>query len=888
MSNQDCLASLSTSETKIRIVEVREAHEMTFHWLYDPNVVSFSDWLRNGSDSRGSLYWIQGKPGSGKSTLMKFAMKDSRTLELLGKNSQPQWTFVAFFFHDRGSAIQKSLLGMLQEILDSMLKQLPKLRPYAITQYKELVKTQRTRSPTWNIKALQAAINSIMDQRETRFKILLFLDALDEHGGDNDQLVQMLKDWSAKADGYYVDLKICLASRSWNVFEHNFGHGPNFAIHRHTTEDIRLYTHLRLNSLLEGSANLLSQESFEALTEQITTKAQGVFIWVRLVMDQLAKDILDGTPHQILTRKIDELPEELKDLYDHTLSRIEPTYATETHIMLQLVLNSFEPLPLGSLIEATEYCLSACVHGQVRPSASTNIEHGLLVPKLRWLTSRGGGLLEAYPTLLVNADANATDHHVQFLHQTAKEYMQSNPSDRFTNHVNPSVVEKTGFYFLTLASHSSTAWVAPIKIHMLHYAKIAENQGQIDTRIDLAQSWRLSDEDKSGHCNLLWWLKRQRDIFPDIFLIGVQVPSWQNEKKYYAIIVAANLLSLIDDRIFSIVGNDSPEGFMDFCPLQLAIGGPNIVPIHLQDRAEMVRKLISVGYPRDRSIEPWYSVHSKKHREPSSTSKDPRSGDDTLPGEELAQSGIRSLTSRENDSDIFDHTVPMTPLRFLISGCGNANISEDTRLVIAKILLENGADSNQYIALSNVKARGKSSRTSLLSFCTQYRSAALIRLLFQYGARDDDLDASGYQAYDHAILRQDKAVLAAFEEYPERYGPRFLGVDWEDVKEEGVASNLVLCHNILASVGHPGLAKVTSRVWHRRRRYQANLPTQDEIRKHRRRIPRSDVRSRGLGRLNGEGKRHGRYDGKALKAGYFTVMTKVILHSQQVPTHVSL
>jgi len=824
MSNQGVLASLSMSETKTRIVEVREAHKMTFHWLYDPSVVSFSDWLRNSSDSTGSLYWIQGKPGSGKSTLMKFAMKDSRTLELLGEDSQPQWTFVAFFFHDRGSTIQKSLVGMLQEILDSILKQLPKLRPYAITQYKQLVKTQRTRSPTWNLEALRAAMTSIIEQRETRIKLLLFLDALDEHDeheGGNDQLVQMLKDWGQRADGYYVNLKMCLASRSWNVFEHYFGHGPNIAIHRHTREDIRIYTYSRLKSLLEGSAALLSPESFEALTEQITTKAQGVFIWVRLVMDQLTKDILDGTPHQILTRKIAELPEELKDLYDHTLSRIEPIYATETHIMLQLVLSSFEPLPLESLVKATEYCLNVSVHDQDRSGTSTDIQHGLLIPKLRWLTSRGGGLLEASPSFPVKVDADAADHYVQFLHQTAKEYVQSNPSNRLMKHVKPPVAEKTGFYFLTLSSQSSSGWVAPIKVHMLHYAKLAEKQGQIDARIDFIDSWKPRDEDSSGPFNFAWWLECQKDTFPKHFLelidnaLATNGTSWKTECYHLAIIVAANLLSLIDSRISSLFREYTREPDTEICLLQLAIGGPDIVPAKLQDRAEMVRRIISLEYPPDQSMKPWYSLNSSMHRESFDKSEDPRSSNRKLVDEDCAEGGKNLVPIVKNGPAIIVHSVHLTPLSFLISGCGNTQISEDTRFAIAKILLES-ANSNQHIFLLNQMSPNGETSVSLISLCAQYRSAAFVRLLFQYGAYDYDVDVFGCLAYDHAIIRQDKAVLAAFEEYKGNVR-RLPDLKKKDVEEEDATAMLVLCNTILASVGHPGIAIVTSRPWLRGR-----------------------------------------------------------------------
>ncbi|KAL8723059.1 MAG: hypothetical protein Q9181_007363, partial [Wetmoreana brouardii] len=323
----DFIASLTTAETKIRIAGVRESHKATFHWLFDPRIVSFSQWLGEHSQP---FYWIQGKPGSGKSTLMKFAMRDSRLLDLLGRTSEDRWTCVAFFFHDRGSSVQKSLVGMLREITSSILSELPQLLPHAIQSYKELVKGQRTRLPTWDLEALIVLMGKIIGQRGTRIKILLFLDALDEHEGDNDQLIELLKDWSEMMDGYYVTLKICLASRPWPVFTDCFGHGPNFAIDHYTRDDIWVYTESRLNFSIQGSLELLNPKTVASLAEQITAKAQGVFIWVKLVTDLLAKNIRDGTHYQ-LQRMIAELPEELQEMYDYTLSRIDPEYTDASH-----------------------------------------------------------------------------------------------------------------------------------------------------------------------------------------------------------------------------------------------------------------------------------------------------------------------------------------------------------------------------------------------------------------------------------------------------------------------------------------------------------------------------------------------------------------------------
>jgi len=75
------LESLYYSEIKDRHDRISEAHGMTFQWIYgDPRPgdrpwTDLSHWL----ESNRSLYWITGKAGSGKSTLMKYLYNDERT-----------------------------------------------------------------------------------------------------------------------------------------------------------------------------------------------------------------------------------------------------------------------------------------------------------------------------------------------------------------------------------------------------------------------------------------------------------------------------------------------------------------------------------------------------------------------------------------------------------------------------------------------------------------------------------------------------------------------------------------------------------------------------------------------------------------------------------------
>jgi len=131
---------------------------------------------------------------------MKFAMRSQQLSELTAASDVYTWTIAAFFFHDRGSEMQKNLTGMLQEILGSVLRSVPALFPFVTPIYTSLVRSQRTKTPKWAMKNLQSALLAIVEQRRVQARILLFSDALDEHHGDNDLLASFLKTLVDKAD----------------------------------------------------------------------------------------------------------------------------------------------------------------------------------------------------------------------------------------------------------------------------------------------------------------------------------------------------------------------------------------------------------------------------------------------------------------------------------------------------------------------------------------------------------------------------------------------------------------------------------------------------------------------------------------------------------------
>src|SRR5450432_3800738 len=106
---------------------------------------------------------------------MKFAMSNPRATDLLQKSEGIPY-IIAGFFHDRGTLMQKSISGMLQELLHSTLVQAPKLGEFIQPINAGMAAAQRTKTPTWDFEALQKVFEAIVIQRQVVTPLCLFLD----------------------------------------------------------------------------------------------------------------------------------------------------------------------------------------------------------------------------------------------------------------------------------------------------------------------------------------------------------------------------------------------------------------------------------------------------------------------------------------------------------------------------------------------------------------------------------------------------------------------------------------------------------------------------------------------------------------------------------------
>jgi len=419
---------------------VSKRFQKSFEWVYT-DVVDFTKWISDDSGEFRPLFWITGKPGSGKSTLMRFIMQDPRTIELLPKGYGAP---MAYFFHMRGkNHAQKSLRGMLQELVYQSLVQFPGLFDLVRPIYRSLL-GHRAGAIDWGVDDLIECIvqlGNVPPTEGVRNRFVIFVDALDENEEQDDNgkilstLLRVASICEQNAEGLPI-LKVCLASRDWPIFREALGTDPrlpSLEIHKHTTGDIRDYVEGHLSTAFGQSEPGETPGPVQDLSSSVTQKAHGVFIWVRIVVDNLKRNITDGTPLDALKRYVYDLPDEISDLYKHTLDRIRIEYAMESYVCLNILLSCLSPLTLEGLFWATHFC---CSKHLLIPFLPEPGEHGplseFLLPEslrpdirnermLSWLRSRTGGLIDVMET---TTNGVHEDLPVQFIHQTAQEFIR--------------------------------------------------------------------------------------------------------------------------------------------------------------------------------------------------------------------------------------------------------------------------------------------------------------------------------------------------------------------------------------------------------------------------------------------------------------------------------
>ena len=402
------------AEIDDRQEQVQGAHRETFRWIFQSDhETGFAAWLSSGD----GIFWIHGKPASGKSTLMKYITHEKRLEELLDvwTGSSPL-VVASFYFWVAGSPLQRSLVGLYRTLLHQMLKKEEHMCRIAFPDWQR--KFENT-EPTLGM--LTAAVNRILTSGRLSNNFFFIIDGLDEYDRDSigkTQLAELMLELTRSPR-----VKLLLSSRPETPFKTAFQQCPTLRLEKLTESDISAYVNTRLwsNPAVRNISDV-EAESIEEIASFILNSAQGVFLWVVLTLSIALDGISNHEDLAVVRDRVTHLPPELDEMFTHILTkRIPRQHQQEAFrcLFITLVWNSessrqssWMDLPhmvVSVACQASSYA-DACAIANAPTLASAQHSRNRLA-------SRCQGLLET------SAEAN-THTEVKFLHRTLFDYLR--------------------------------------------------------------------------------------------------------------------------------------------------------------------------------------------------------------------------------------------------------------------------------------------------------------------------------------------------------------------------------------------------------------------------------------------------------------------------------
>ena len=410
-------SSLDFQERQDRLDQIEPAHQGTLDWLYERQT-DLSTWLDNGA----GIYWIRGKAGSGKSVLMKSLHQSmSEKLAQAEYRSSSSKANIWFFFHERGSYLQNAFEGLLRATIVQMMRKEVRLAEMAAKFY--ITKDRKIRD-IWTMEDLKQIFSIFLEQSIVDIDATLFIDALDEFSGFPEVVADFLATVALRPQANArTRIRICFSSRPWAAFLELFDKCPGFRLEDYTRQDIHAYSKNRLCEIGSIAAALIedSQSSVEDLkhaknlVDSITARAEGVFLWVRLVVDRLIAD--ENGSVESLEETLAELPGQLEDYYAMTLDRIPLRDRLASFIILEIVFRSQKTLLLSTLFSILSCAEADSFHECQTILHRYQISQPSFEQMALQLKNFCGGLLELLQT------GRSSIPSIQFIHRTVKDYI---------------------------------------------------------------------------------------------------------------------------------------------------------------------------------------------------------------------------------------------------------------------------------------------------------------------------------------------------------------------------------------------------------------------------------------------------------------------------------
>ncbi|KAL3418862.1 hypothetical protein PVAG01_09083 [Phlyctema vagabunda] len=341
-----CLNTLYFPQMNTREIEIQNTREHSCSWILDNK--TYAGWINQGH----GVLWVKGKPGSGKSTLMK------KIFQIMKQDEKDGYTYLSFFVSRRGAELQNKELGLFRTLLHQLFKRFPGVGIDFQSLFEEKQKEGRC-GTAWNwtlVELRQSFESALVDAARSRpFRV--FIDALDELGTEPAQKVvsylyslnRNLLDQGSKAS-------ICFSCRHYPIFATH--EGFEICVEDENHSDISQYVYEELSTQLVTSGQDSDQLNLEieGLQSSITDRSSGVFLWASLVVPRIIEQFNNGNSLDVVYQILESIPSAIGDVYRQILEELKSSQnISQTLQLMQIVCLAVKPLSLEQLMLAIRF-----------------------------------------------------------------------------------------------------------------------------------------------------------------------------------------------------------------------------------------------------------------------------------------------------------------------------------------------------------------------------------------------------------------------------------------------------------------------------------------------------------------------------------------------------
>ncbi|KAF2012542.1 hypothetical protein BU24DRAFT_494528 [Aaosphaeria arxii CBS 175.79] len=456
--------SLTYPEMNARRSAIREAGRNSYRWIFkdsrddddddsendeERKWDSFADWLRSGD----SIYWISGKAGSGKSSLIRYLCASAQTRRLLQEWKSNAIILSAFLWNS-GTPSQRSQKHIFAALLHQFL----------LSRDEEVVRLLRE-NPDLNKSTIDDwSKEEVLTAFEAALKIVnipvcIFVDGLDEvdrdsHDGETG-LLNAIDRMRA-----VTNVKLCLGSREEAVFQSSLYKYPKLRLQDLNEADIWEYVRRTIGACPSGHLEAVNDSIWlDNLAWKIVRKADGVFLWVHLVTKWICEGLYGFDDAELLHARLEGLHPGLEGLYTSMWSRLnsidKDQYLTTSSLCFQMVIQ-FRNLKFIELL----FCIDTNLRKALLAGGKDVIEQTILNAAIvfrRQLLVRCAGLLEtAWPGEAHDTKLeDVLQYGVSFIHRSARDFLTSTIDGKdILGHFETTEVELNCYYTLSLLATS--------------------------------------------------------------------------------------------------------------------------------------------------------------------------------------------------------------------------------------------------------------------------------------------------------------------------------------------------------------------------------------------------------------------------------------------------